>query len=271
MDRTVFQEPTELGGGASWRHALHGARLMELLAPDAWAAGVGHRARAEHYSMAYQESPFHLLLGHYDVVVRSSLTSFSPSFFPSLLPVCSLPLFCLFFFLFPHPPASFPPFFLSFRSILLPACLYVLPDLLFFNSFRPLVSCLSAGLLLLFSLPSFVLFLGFPHEPLSSSSPLSRPASFSCCLPGPVGLFLRSPRGVSPAPSPPSLPSSPPSSLSVTLLRSPLTSGCLSAASPERLEGGLVVDRRVQLCVGVWEVSVRFSEYSAPLAGSHRP
>ena len=114
------------------------------------------------------------------------------------------------------------------------------------------------------------LFLGFPHEPLSSS-PLSRPASFSCCLPGSAGLFLRSPRGVSPAPSPPSLPSSPPSSLSVTLLRSPLTSGCLSAASPERLEGGLVVDRRVQLCVGVWEVSVRFSEYSAPLAGSHRP
>lgn len=56
---------TELGGGASWRHALHGARLMELLAPDAWTAGVGHRARATAWPIT---RAFHLLLGHCDVL-----------------------------------------------------------------------------------------------------------------------------------------------------------------------------------------------------------
>ena len=181
-----FREPTELGGGASWRHALHGARLMELLAPDAWAAGVGHRARAEHYSMAYQESPFHLLLGHYDVVVRSSLTSFSPSprFFPFVLFPYSVCFFC-------SSSSCFLPAFLSFRSILLPACLSVLPDLFFFPIPFVLRSpvCLPAGSLPPF--PSWCLSCSLhrPHSPLLPllsvtllRSPLTRavPACASC-------------------------------------------------------------------------------------------
>ena len=71
IDRAVFREPMGQEGGASWRHALHGARLMELLVPDAWTAGVGHRARATAWPIT---RAFHLLLGHCDVLVRSSLT-----------------------------------------------------------------------------------------------------------------------------------------------------------------------------------------------------
>ena len=46
----------------------------------------------------------------------------------SLLPVCSVPLFCLFFlFLHPsHPPASFPPFCHFVQSFYLPACMFSL-------------------------------------------------------------------------------------------------------------------------------------------------
>jgi len=57
LTRKLFRDPS----GGTWRHNLHAGRLLQLVSPESWAAGVGHKSRAEHFTFAFQTALLKLI------------------------------------------------------------------------------------------------------------------------------------------------------------------------------------------------------------------